>query len=34
MTTTYDDLCKGCPKQFGLILKHARNLDFEEQPNY
>ncbi|CAD8185665.1 unnamed protein product [Paramecium pentaurelia] len=34
MTTTYDELCKGVPKEFGLILKHARNLEFEEEPNY
>ncbi|CAD8197371.1 unnamed protein product [Paramecium octaurelia] len=34
MTTTYDELCKGVPKEFGLILKHARNLEFEEDPNY
>ena len=34
MTTTYDELCKGVPKEFGLILKHARNLEFEEEPDY
>ena len=34
MTTKYDDLCKGIPKEFGLILKHARNLEFDEEPNY
>lgn len=34
MTTTYDELCKGVPREFGLILKHARNLEFEEEPNY
>ena len=34
MTTTYDDLTKGSPKEFGLFLKYSRNLDFEEKPNY
>jgi len=34
MTTTFDELCKGVPKEFGLFLKHARNLEFEETPNY
>jgi casein kinase I family protein HRR25 len=34
MTTTYDELTKDIPKEFGLFLKYSRNLEFEDQPRY
>jgi casein kinase I family protein HRR25 len=34
MTTTYEELTKGIPKEFGLFLKYSRNLEFEDKPNY
>ncbi|CAF0762966.1 unnamed protein product [Brachionus calyciflorus] len=29
-----EDLCLGCPKEFENLLRHARNLEFMERPNY
>lgn len=34
MTTTYEELTKGVPKEFGQILKYSRNLEFEEKIDY
>ncbi|OBZ82406.1 Casein kinase I 1 [Choanephora cucurbitarum] len=33
-TTDIKDLCEGFPREFGLYLYYARQLDFEETPNY
>ena len=30
MTTTYDELTKDIPKEFGQLLKYSRNLEFDE----
>jgi len=29
-----DVLCEGLPKEFLLFIKHVRELDFKEKPNY
>eukprot|EP01060_Flectonema_neradi_P020826 TRINITY_DN2832_c10_g1_i1.p1 TRINITY_DN2832_c10_g1~~TRINITY_DN2832_c10_g1_i1.p1 ORF type:complete len:330 (+),score=53.81 TRINITY_DN2832_c10_g1_i1:151-1140(+) len=29
-----DELCKGCPKGFASYLKYARNMQFDESPDY
>ena len=29
-----EDLCKNCPKEFGVLLNYIRNLKFEEKPDY
>ena len=34
MTTTYEELTKGVPKEFGEILRYSRNLEFEERIDY
>ena len=28
------ELCKGLPPEFGTLLCYARNLKFDENPNY
>ena len=34
LNTTVDELCEGCPYEFQQYLKHAKNLDFQERPDY
>lgn len=29
-----EDLCRYCPKEFGVFLNYVRNLKFEEKPDY
>ena len=29
-----DKLCEGLPEEFPTLLKYARKLDFEEEPDY
>ena len=29
-----DELCQGCPTEFLSFMKHCRNLNFEEKPDY
>lgn len=34
VSITLEDLCQGCPAELLLYLKHCRNLNFEEKPDY
>ena len=34
MSTSLDELCEGLPEEFKEILKYARNMKFEEKPDY
>lgn len=29
-----EELCAGCPKEFGIFLNYVKNLKFEEKPDY
>ena len=29
-----EELCKGIPEEFMILLKYARNIGFEERPDY
>lgn len=31
---TLEELCEGCPEEFLAYMKHCRNLNFEEKPDY
>lgn len=31
---TMEEICSGCPPEFAEILRYARNLEFEERPDY
>ena len=31
---TPEELCKGIPEEFMILLKYARNIGFEERPDY
>ena len=33
-STKIQDLCKGLPKEFIVLIEYARQLKFEEEPNY
>ena len=34
LETNLDELCEGTPGEFKEFFKHAKNLEFEEKPNY
>jgi serine/threonine protein kinase len=34
METKISDLCAGCPKEMEKFVQHARNLKYDERPNY
>jgi casein kinase 1 len=34
LATSLEDLCQGCPNEFLLYMKHNRELNFEEKPDY
>ena len=34
MATSLEDLCVGCPEEFLKYMKHNRELNFEEKPDY
>ena len=34
INTSVETLCEGCPKEFKDFINYARNLKFEEKPNY
>jgi serine/threonine protein kinase len=34
IATTLEEVCVGCPAEFLAYMKHCRNLQFEEQPDY
>lgn len=31
---TLEELCQGCPDELLTYMKHCRNLNFEEKPDY
>ena len=33
-STTYEELCEGCPNEFVEYIKYTRSLEWEEKPNY
>ncbi|XP_030383041.1 casein kinase I [Scaptodrosophila lebanonensis] len=34
LSVTIEELCKGFPAEFALMMKYARNLRFEDEPDY
>ena len=34
LKTSIDQLCEGCPIEFHKYMKYAKNMEFEEEPDY